>query len=142
MNRILSNPATTQKLFGGFLSHEYTVFNWNTGGHWGSSLIHMQRGENDTYNHVLHNGVLDPLHDPDTVRFVHQRMHGVLGALGVTFAPRPERTFWVPQQRDSYSCGLVSAYIKRLLIKRIADQYLPSGPQKYDNAAMWRPARE
>ncbi|KAK7946811.1 uncharacterized protein PG986_011132 [Apiospora aurea] len=131
------------ELFEGFLTHEYTVFNWNTGGHWGSSLIHMQRGADGRYTHVLHIGVVDPLQKPGIVRHVHLRLRGMLGLLGCTFAASDvERTLWVPEQRDSYSCGIITAYINQLLIERIADQYMPSGPQQYDDAALWRPGSE
>ncbi|KAK8024308.1 hypothetical protein PG993_012374 [Apiospora rasikravindrae] len=150
MNDILNDTEKPQggqtraeHLFQGFLTREYTIFNWNTGGHWGSSLIHMERGADGRYTHVAHIGFIDPMQTPAIVRHVHLRLRGILGMLGCTFAARDvERTFWVPQQRDGYSCGIITAYINKLLIERIADLYMPSGPNRYDDATLWQPGSE
>ncbi|KAK8071149.1 hypothetical protein PG997_011352 [Apiospora hydei] len=107
-------PRAVQ-LFEGFLTHEYTC----------STGIPGATGK------------------PGIVRHVHLRLRGMLGLLGCTFAAADvERTLWMPEQRDSYSCGIITAYINQLLIERIADQYMPSGPQQYDDAALWRPGSE
>lgn len=143
MDNILADNNVATRLFGNFFNREYSIFNWNTGGHWGSCLIHKQRGKDGRWSRVAQIAVLDPLHDDGIIQFVHTRLRCVLQLLGCTFARgNVERTFWFPRQRDSYSCGVYAANLNRILIERIADLYLPSGPQSYNDAALWRPARE
>ncbi|KAK6856681.1 hypothetical protein PG995_006868 [Apiospora arundinis] len=143
MERILNDSDTLSRLFRGFFENEYTLFNWNTGGHWGTCLIHMETDADNRYTHVVQIGVMDSFQEDSTMVWVHQRMRAILEFLGCTFASgNIERTFWLPRQRDGYSCGLVTAYTNRLLIERISDFYLPSGPQEYDDESLWRPARE
>ncbi|KAK7917311.1 hypothetical protein PG985_010919 [Apiospora marii] len=143
MNNITADLSTMTRLFGSFFEREYSIFNWNTGGHWGSSLIHKQRGKDGRWNRIAHIAVLDPLQSNDTIQFVHARLRAVLRSIGCTIARGEiERTFWFPRQRDGYSCGVYAANLNRILIDRIADLYLPSGPNAYNDAALWQPARE
>ncbi|KAK8068176.1 hypothetical protein PG996_007288 [Apiospora saccharicola] len=144
MDNLLADRAEAQRVFGGFFEHEYTIFNWNTGYHWGTSLIHMRADNRGIFNRVAQIAVMDPMHDTGTASFVHARLRGVLERLGCSFIrnAKIERTFWLPRQQDGYSCGLVTAYTNRLLMERIANLYLPSGPKQYDEKAMWFPARE
>lgn len=144
MNNIVADNNAITRIFSDFFEREYTIFNWNTGAHWGSSLIHKRGAAADgCWSRIAQIAVMDPLHDDDTIEFVHRRLRDVLGRLGCTFAQgNIERSLWFPRQRDSYSCGLYAANINRILIEHIVDLYLPSGPKQYTEAAMWQPARE
>ncbi|KAK8109785.1 hypothetical protein PG999_007922 [Apiospora kogelbergensis] len=143
LDNIIDDATSKASLFGGWLSHEYTIFNWNIGSHWGSSLIHMQRDADGRYTHVAQIGVMDPMQSDSTVAFIRRRLRVILSRLGCSFATaNVDRTFWFPRQQDGHSCGLIATYLNKLLIERIADLYLPSGPQQYDDTVLWQPARE
>ncbi|KAI0975648.1 hypothetical protein F4678DRAFT_469524 [Xylaria arbuscula] len=87
-------------------------------------LVKKDANEKTEYSHVTHVAVLDPFRDTPRVNMVHDRLRRWLIEAGnFTYRENPQKTVWVPLQKDGTSCGPRAYWNAKQLIDRLLTFY-------------------
>ncbi|KAI0133923.1 hypothetical protein BJ170DRAFT_729209 [Xylariales sp. AK1849] len=138
LDTITGKPELASEMFGSISAHEYTLWAVTVGNHFVTIVLHMQEDGKENHDTVTQVAVIDPAQDSKTEEFVRTRLKHIMKALAYNYDPSVRRV-WTPKQKDSWSCGLSTANVLKVMIQRISDQYL-SGGDGYSET-LWRPFR-